>query len=87
MALSDESVVRRLGKDWFIMDIKVSIASNFKVLSPFGIVVHLHGPGEGKRHDAGMLCESGLLADLQQNMQHFPSGVYSLYGHLTCWLL
>ena len=34
-----------------------------------------------------MLHESGLLADLQLNMQGFPSGVYSLYGHLTCWLL
>ena len=56
------------------------------VVTTFGIDVYLHGPGEGKRHDAGILCESGLLADLQQNMQHFPSGVYSLYGHITCWL-
>ena len=33
MAPSGESVARRLGKDWFILDIKESIASNFKVLS------------------------------------------------------
>ena len=39
------------------------------VVTPFGIVVHLYGPVEGKRHDASMLRESGLLDDLQQSMQ------------------
>ena len=50
------------------------------VITPFGIVVHLYGPVEGIRHDASMLCESGLLDNLQQSMQQTSNGVYSLYG-------
>ena len=31
-----------------------------------GLVALLHGPYEGKRHDSGILQESGLLRDLEQ---------------------
>ena len=35
------------------------------VVAPNGLVPNLYGPVEGKRHDSGMLAESGLLDDLQ----------------------
>ena len=75
MALSDESVARRLVYNGHK---RVHCFKFQSVVTPFGIVVHLYGPVEGKGHDAGMVRESCLLADLQQNMQLFPSGVYSL---------
>lgn len=34
--------------------------------SPDGLLVHLSGPYEGKRHDAAILAQSGLLDDLIQ---------------------
>ena len=36
------------------------------VALPNGLVGHLYGPVEGKRHDSGMLALSGLLQDLQK---------------------
>ena len=36
------------------------------VALPNGLVGHLYGPVEGKRHDSGMLASSGLLQDLQR---------------------
>ena len=33
---------------------------------PNGIIANLNGPYEGHRHDSTMLCESGLLTDLQR---------------------
>ena len=36
------------------------------VALPNGLVGHLYGPVEGKRHDSGMLVSSGLLQDLQR---------------------
>ncbi|CAB3991852.1 Hypothetical predicted protein [Paramuricea clavata] len=33
---------------------------------PNGLIGHLYRPVEGKRHDASMLAESGLLADLER---------------------
>ena len=35
------------------------------VVAPNGLVANLYGPVEGKRHDSGMLAESGLLDDLE----------------------
>ena len=35
------------------------------VVLPNGLIADLNGPYEGRRHDATMLCESGLLRDLQ----------------------
>ena len=36
------------------------------VVLPNGIIANLNGPYEGRRHDSTMLCESGLLTDLQR---------------------
>eukprot|EP00794_Sanderia_malayensis_P013444 gene13444-biopygen10745 len=45
-------------------------AINFQsVATPDGLVASLHGPFEGRRHDSGMLRESGL----QQLVQHSVS--------------
>ena len=50
------------------------------VMTPFGIIAHLFGPLEGRRHDAAMLQESGLLTLVEQHMQQ-PGGTYwVLYG-------
>ena len=35
------------------------------VVVPNGLIANLNGPYEGRRHDATVLCESGLLWDLQ----------------------
>lgn len=40
------------------------------VVAPNGLITNLYGPVIGKRHDSGMLAESGLLGDLQ----HSPDG-------------
>lgn len=37
------------------------------VAIPNGLIAHLSGPFEGRKHDAGMLRESGLLPMLQHN--------------------
>ena len=36
------------------------------VVAPNGLIANLYGPVEGKRHDSGMLMDSGLLNQLQQ---------------------
>ncbi|CAH3020793.1 unnamed protein product, partial [Porites evermanni] len=43
------------------------------VAVPNGLIANLFGPVEGRRHDAGMLDESGLLTDLQRHC-HTPHG-------------
>ena len=43
------------------------------VVTPNGLISNLHGPVEGKRHDSGMLAQSGLLPQLQQ-FAHKPNG-------------
>jgi hypothetical protein len=54
------------------------------VMSPYGIMAHLFGPLEGRRHDAAMLQESGLLSQVEQHMTRgstTSSGNYwILYG-------
>ena len=50
-----------------------------------GMIVNLHGPVEGRRHDAFLLTDSGLLPQLEANMDRpnpVPGSpaVYSLYG-------
>lgn len=37
------------------------------IVAPNGLIANLFGPVEGRRHDSGMLAESGLLADLQRH--------------------
>ena len=36
------------------------------VAAPGGLIANLHGPVEGKRHDGGMLMNSGFLNQLQK---------------------
>ena len=48
-------------------------------MTPNGLIAHLYGPVEGRRHDAFMLNTSGLLPLLQQLVK--PNGEpYVLYG-------
>lgn len=47
--------------------------------APNGLIVHLFGPMEGKRHDAAMLRESNLLQILHEKMAEFGRS-YCLYG-------
>lgn len=50
------------------------------VVIPNGLISHLFGPVEGKRHDSAMLAQSGLLRELQQH-SHGPNGqVLCIYG-------
>ena len=50
------------------------------VALPNGIVANLFGPVEGRRHDAGILTDSGVLAALQQ-VAYSPAGdVLCIYG-------
>ena len=37
------------------------------IAAPNGMIANLFGPVEGRRHDSGMLAESGLLPQLEQN--------------------
>ena len=37
------------------------------ITAPDGLITHLFGPVEGRRHDSGVLGESGLLPQLGQN--------------------
>ncbi|ETW01633.1 hypothetical protein H310_06264 [Aphanomyces invadans] len=49
------------------------------VTSPDGIIVHLHGPEPGSRHDAYLLARSGLVEKLQSKL--VVSGTrYVIYG-------
>ena len=50
------------------------------VALPKGLIANLYGPVDGRRHDAGMLKDSGLLNDLQR-VAFSPTGdVLCLYG-------
>nr|XP_047145960.1 uncharacterized protein LOC124818887 [Hydra vulgaris] len=40
------------------------------IVVPNGMIANLAGPFEGKKHDSTMLCESGLLQQLQQFAWH-----------------
>ncbi|XP_071946235.1 uncharacterized protein [Antedon mediterranea] len=50
------------------------------VTAPNGLIAHLYGPVEGRRHDAFLLRESGLLTELEAR-SHDPQGnVLCVYG-------
>lgn len=50
------------------------------VATPDGLVALLHGPFEGRRHDSGILRESGLMHQLRQHSV-FPNGdLMCIYG-------
>lgn len=49
------------------------------MIAPNGIITHLFGPIEGRRHDAFMLGESNLITLLERIVK--PNGdPYVLYG-------
>ena len=50
------------------------------LMAPCGIVVHLFGPFEGRRHDSAMFEASGLLAQLQHHMNRPDGRPYTAYG-------
>ena len=50
------------------------------VVLPNGLIANLNGPYEGRRHDATMLYESGLLRDLQAVAWTRDGRPLSLYG-------
>ncbi|CAC5395948.1 unnamed protein product [Mytilus coruscus] len=50
------------------------------VVAPNGLVANLFGPIEGRRHDSGMLRESGLMNQLEGTMNRVDGTPYSLYG-------
>ena len=53
------------------------------VVAPNGLIANLFGPVEGRRHDSGMLGDSGLFLELQQHA-HGPTGnILCLYGDPT----
>lgn len=50
------------------------------VAYPNGLIGHLHGPIEGRHHDAFMLAESGLLDQLSQLPRSPEDRAFCLYG-------
>ena len=50
------------------------------ITTPNGLIANMFGTIEGRRHDSGMLTESGLLPQLEQHMTMADGNVYSLYG-------
>ena len=48
--------------------------------TPDGLVVFLHGPFEGRRHDSGMLRESGLLQVLEEHSFSPNGDIMCIYG-------
>ena len=47
---------------------------------PNGIIGHLYGPVEARRHDAGILRDSELLDDLRAHFDRVDGDNYTLYG-------
>ena len=59
---------------------RVHALKSQSVALPNGLIANLYGPVEGRRHDAGMLKDSGLLNDLQR-VAFSPTGdILCLYG-------
>ena len=50
------------------------------VVAPNGLICHLFGPLEGRRHDAFMLRESCLLQELERKMNKANGDPYVIYG-------
>ena len=50
------------------------------VATPDGLVAFLHGPFEGRRHDSGMLRESGLLQLLEEHSFSPNGDIMCIYG-------
>ena len=50
------------------------------ITTPNGMIAHLFGPIEGKRHDSAMLALSGLLPQLQQFSHDQNGNILCVYG-------
>ena len=50
------------------------------VVAPNGLIANLYGPVEGKRHDAGMFADSGLLDILQEHSYDTNENPLCIYG-------
>lgn len=50
------------------------------VVAPNGLICHLLRPLGGRRHDAFMLRESGLLQELARKMNNANGDPYVIYG-------
>ncbi|XP_046860971.1 uncharacterized protein LOC124454210 [Xenia sp. Carnegie-2017] len=50
------------------------------VALPNGLIAHIFGPVEGKKHDAGMLADSNFLQDLEQNAFSVDGRPLCIYG-------
>ena len=74
-----------VGQRMFYIGHKRVYALKFqRVVVPNGLIAHLYGPVEGRHHDAFLLRESGLLPQLEANMDR-PNAdggpnIYSVYG-------
>ena len=53
------------------------------IACPNGLIANLYGPVEGRRHDSGMLADSGIYQQIQQ-ICHAPNGSpLCIYGDLA----
>lgn len=50
------------------------------IMTLFGIIAHLFGPVEGRRHDAAMLHESRVLSLAEQHLQRTDGTYWVMYG-------
>ncbi|CAG2244686.1 unnamed protein product [Mytilus edulis] len=50
------------------------------IVTPNGIISNLFGPIEGRRHDAGMLRESDILAQMRVHMTTPQGRIFCIYG-------
>lgn len=50
------------------------------MVAPNGLICQLFGPLGGRRHDAFMLRESGLLQELERKMNNANGDPYVIYG-------
>jgi nuclease HARBI1 len=50
------------------------------IMAPDGIILHLSQPFEGKRHDCGILWETGILDQLKEFAFSSDGEPFSLYG-------
>ena len=51
------------------------------VVTPNGLIASLFGPVEGRKHDSGMLGDSGLCTQLQQYARGQNHNILCLYGY------
>ncbi|XP_028416849.1 uncharacterized protein LOC114541060 [Dendronephthya gigantea] len=50
------------------------------VAIPNGLIANMYGPVEGKKHDSGMLTDSGLMAELEGRAYSTDGQAMCLYG-------